>query len=302
MHLRQGDLLLLTFRSVLVEVGIIALLFISVISFFGIPTARVSFATTYSVSGTLDQTLCTSNGGIWSGDVCTLNTGVDWQVAASTTLTVPVGVTIFNLGGTMEIYGIVDLAGSGLSGGSISTDNVVTIESGGLLDNHGDLSGSEPGMYYNYGTITNEADGVVYVPTDFYNYGTITNDGALTIPYSVSTLDNYGTLNNNAGGTVTNEGLFTNEADATVTNAGTITNEFTLTNDGTITDTCGGTLTNSMGSTYGGNLPVTATCTIGAGVPEFPTFSIGPILLVALLFPAVLFVATRLGRRLALRV
>jgi len=93
-------------------------------------------------------------------------------------------------------------------------------------------------------TLTILAGQRLNIDNNLNNYGTIQNNGTFNVNV---TFTNYsgGTINNNAGGIITNNNNFNNNAGgtinnnngATITNNRTITNAGTITNNGTITTT-----------------------------------------------------------------
>jgi hypothetical protein len=78
----------------------------------------------YTVSGTLDSTLCGQNGGAWSGTTCQVPSDVSWTVGGSSTLTVSGGELLL-------VYGSITNDGSVDNGGTIQ------VGVGGVFDNYG---------------------------------------------------------------------------------------------------------------------------------------------------------------------
>lgn len=156
-------------RVLLVQMSLLFVLAFAVISMPGVAgllSVRPvhAFGLTYTVSGTVDSTLCTSSvGATWNSgtSTCTISE-VGWYVAPSTTLTIPSGTTL-----TMDEA---------------------------ILYNYGTV--------YNYGTIINEGAGSTIYNCTGTCTATIVNEASGTITnnqYIVNygTFDNFGTITNN---------------------------------------------------------------------------------------------------------
>jgi hypothetical protein len=113
------------------------------------------------------------------------------------------------------------------------------------------------------------------------------------------------------GGTIYNYGIIevANTAGYGIWNAGTISNSGTIKvantggigiwNAGTITDVDCGTVTIVGSGTFLGNaIEYTGTCAPTKAVPEFPVSALGPLLITALLLPALLVMTRRFRRPL----
>ena len=268
------------------QMGLLFLLAFAVLSLPGVAGPlgiRAAHAITiHTVSGSLDSTLCTTNGGSWSlvpSSTCTLSSGVEWEVATSTTLTIPSGINLV------------------VSGGS-------GINNDGTIDNAGGINIQE--FFGNSGTIDNS--GGILSQDIFYNYGTINNPGYLENRWDFEnrggTIDNSGTIENTGTGSGIGSDFWN---DGTITNYGTIDNQATFENDGTIDNYGtisnphafyieGNPIINECGGILYGSYPAGGYTQVACppGVPEFSTF--GPFLLTALVFPALL-IATRRFRR-----
>jgi hypothetical protein len=153
--------------------------------------------------------------------------------------------TINNLGGTIAILieGSIDNSNAFFNSGTITISNSVgtsfAINTGGTFSNSGTI------------TISNTSgDGIDNTSGTFSNSGTITiqNSGTSTGIYNDSALSNTGTITvSNIGGSskgienIIGDGIINNDFGGTITNNGTITNS--------------GTITNNCGATYSGPQP-----------------------------------------------
>lgn len=198
--------------------------------------------------------------------------------------------------------------------GTIYFVNIGTIgiSNGGYMYNHGTFDIETPdsacgvsnlydGIFINYGLITVDNTGG---SQGINNYGTITNAGTITIEDSSHGTFGYG-IWNQEGGTITNSGTITvgnsagtgieNDASvSTITNSGTIDIENSggtgIENDAVIINTCSGTI---IGTVTGNPVQQASGCP-PVGAPEFPVPALGPLLIAALLFPALVVMRRRL--------
>lgn len=224
---------------------------------------------------------------------------LNWQgavtIGAGQTLNVGEGVTlrIANQppGGSVEIFGTLNLNGGTLHSDSTGLINNHGTINGGTLDNQGDFLVNKSGgtinnvgglfsngagtAFTNEGTVVNGADSTFLHGNDvtFVNSGTFTNAGTF---YTAS---RGGDVTNWKGGSLVNSGIwnqggigiFSNVAGSTITNSGQInlTNSL-LDNRGTITNTgtlevlhfgsyqnLQGTLENQAGGTFSNSGSVT---------------------------------------------
>ncbi|HYL65690.1 MAG TPA: hypothetical protein VEU72_00900 [Nitrosopumilaceae archaeon] len=258
--------------------GMMAISAVTIISLIGFLPQN-----SYAVSGTISGgPSCVAISGTWDNfSTCTVHS---LTIHSGETLTIPsgkhlviTGIITINSGGTLD------------NAGSISVDQSV-INNSGTLTNSGfiDLPG---------GTINNLSGGTfnnlnsirlfdAFSSHGFINNnsgGNINNSGIISTFSIGNTINNSGgTINNLAGGsiggagtidnsgTITNLGTITNfHAASIITNTGTISNSGTISNGGTLTNT--GTITESCKSTFTGN-PVVGTAPINTctSIPEFP--------------------------------
>lgn len=235
----------------IVQMGLVFLLAFAVFSLSGaagpLSVRPVHALTGYTVSGTLDSTTCTpSVGATWNSgnSTCTIPHFVDWYIASS--LTIPSGTTLDNNGSIHDTDSIFSAR--------IFNYGTITNEAEGFVDN------CVPPPYYSLlsniysnGTFTNE--NTLRNCGDFTNAGTLANSGTILTQgagyfLSSGTLTNSGHINNE-GGYFENSGTFTNEAFGVINewqsysqfdNTGVLTNQGTFTNDGGFTNR--GTFTN----------------------------------------------------------
>jgi hypothetical protein len=266
---------------------LLALLSLCVIPLLGaVPAAHASSVTID------DSTSCGSIGGSWTSgnSTCfitsyTVSPG-DWlNIASGTTLTV---TSLLSNDGGIQNYGTVNGLGRIVNqpalglwnyGGTIKIsnefDNYGTLPNYGIIDvlKTGELE-NEPGPA---GSIVNYGTGTINNYGDFWNGGATDNAGSI---YSNSTFSDSGVLSN--GGTITNAGPMS------ITDSGSIDNE------GTIINTCSGTFTITGGGTFTGNPVQQSVCPPASiGAPEFPVSALGPLLITALLFPALVVMKRR---------
>ena len=224
------------------------LLFLAAVLAFGISPATHAASVTIS-----DGTSCSSIGGSWSSGTCSL--AGTYTVGATDTLTIPLGTTLdITASGSLGINSAGDVENSGTidNSGSLNINLVSTCTycSAGIMNNYGTLNNYGTvnddgelevyGTFYNYGTtndnyqitpvmegvIYNENGGTLIVNGAFgglggsavWNYGTMDNYGTVTVEYFV--LNNYGTFDNEPGGTIDNYGTINNYG-GTITGYGT---------------------------------------------------------------------------------
>jgi autotransporter-associated beta strand protein len=148
---------------------------------------------------------------------------------------------------TNNLFATLTNDGTITNTGEISNSNI--LDNTGTITNNGTLSNS--GELTNNGTISNLDSSTLSNSGTLTNDGTFDNDGSIT---NLDTIENTGTfdndgsitnlggiIDNNFGGTLTNNGTISNNGD--ITNDGTITNTGTIINSGTISNT--GTITNN---------------------------------------------------------
>jgi len=245
-----------------------------------VPRAHALTLTGYTVSGTVDSTLCTNNGGSWdpTSSSCTIPMGIAWEVASSTTLTIPAGVSITGPAiGRINNLGTIDISGAwNVQSSEFDSEGTLTIESSGALltqyelnifgslSNSGFLENScgaldNRGTFSNSGTFINEGSPSGCYP-GFRNFGALTNTGTIDNNYNLEnsgTIENYGTISNT--GNVAAGDSFINE--------------------------CGGQLVGLWTSPWLLGSITQVACSL---VPEFPVAALGPLIITALLFPALL--------------
>jgi hypothetical protein len=185
--------------------ALLALLSLSVLSLLGgVSVAHANVD--YTVSGTLDSTLCANNGGSWDStfSTCTVAaSSVDWTVAASTTLTIPDGVRLVLQNYKIDNFGTIDVAGEFwlllLSNNHGTLENSGNVYIGGLFENDGSLinSGFLQNDWFsvidNLGTISNSGT--------IYNQGEIGFSGAIINSGTIDDLDGIrGSVTNECGG------------------------------------------------------------------------------------------------------
>jgi hypothetical protein len=183
----------------------------------------------------------------------------------------------FDNDGTLTIFASGELSGatSGLNNGIIDNNGTLYLEDILVINTRASLN--------NYGTFTMCPGGTCDDGDGLWNYGTINNYGPLVSDYNVN---NYGTFSNFTGGTVTLEQYL-----------------------GTyyyFIDFCGGVVNGvpgGAGSYFVYQCPVTTTVTItetvtncqtpSVGAGQFPVSVLDPLLIAALLFPAVVLLRRR---------
>lgn len=145
----------------------------------------------------------------------TIESGTTLKIPQNKTLTIPDGVTLTN-NGTLQVSSGGTLSNSGTITNNGDLKDYGTLNNSGTLGNNGTLAMSTYGTLNNSGTLDNNAGGAITIGTDSY-YGTLNNNAG-------------GTLNNNAGGTLTIN------AKGTLTNKDTFNENGTFINNGTYTD------------------------------------------------------------------
>ena len=192
---------------------------------------------------------------------------------------------------TLKNCGDFTNAGTLANSGTILTQGAGDFLSSGTLTNSGHIN-NEGGYFENSGTLTNEAFGVInewLSYSQFDNTGVLTNRGTFS---SYSGFTNRGTFTNY--GNMTNEYLtasITNEFGAAIYNFGTIDAPYGKITSyaGDFDNECGGVIIGYTGYTQLTCPPI--------GAPEFT--AIGPLLLTALVFPALLIVTRRFRKTCA---
>jgi fibronectin-binding autotransporter adhesin len=254
----------------------------------------------------------TSSYTILSGDTLEIPSGTTLAISTGGQISIDSGSTLaIDSGGTLTI-GVAE--GIYFVGGTITNSGTLTIEnfigelgisqngSGGTIVNFGTLTieNSEPfsvGTYHivitntNSGTINIVNTGGTGIDDE---YASITNSGTIDVENSGSGsvgIDNYASITNEPGGYIFDHGSIINQGGATVINNA----------DATIIIECGGTFTQEPGSTFTND----GTYTVDScnGVPEFPSLpglsALGPLVLIALLLPALLIETRRFRARLS---
>ena len=177
--------------------------------------------------------------------------------------------TFSNVGTIYSAYDFYNAAGTFYNSGTIYSSDFFT--NSGAFSNSGTLYSTN--RFNNFGTFSNA--GTINTTSTFVNNNgkAISNSGTIFIGAS-SFVQNYGSVTNNASGTIANKGFIENDGTfanngtfynynsisniagynfinaATLSNNGTFSNSGTLTNTGTFDDTSGsvtniGTITNS---------------------------------------------------------
>jgi hypothetical protein len=205
----------------------------------------VRASTTFQVSGTLDQSLCTSNSGSWDVATCTIGSEVDWQIPPGQTLTLPLLTNLVN-SGSIENSGTITVSTNeqtGSSNASITNSGSFTNEGGGTVNDYGafindssidNLANAFITMEHG-GFFKNNVNGVVRNGGGFgteeagglfssfiENIGLIFNTGFFGAGLLTS-INNLGSIFNFPAGTITNNGELENAG--TITSSGTIQNE-----------------------------------------------------------------------------
>jgi len=151
----------------------------------------------------------------WGGAVPGANESA--TIPAGITVTIPSGASV-TLAPTGE-GGKIDVFGTLVVSGSLLVLDVL-IESGGTLTNNATGSITLDRLYKNQGTVVNKGKILTQAPF-FYDYAAFTNDRGATI-------ENRGQLNLNSNQAFVNRGTVTNNADleiySPIENYGTITN------------------------------------------------------------------------------
>jgi hypothetical protein len=140
------------------------------------------------------------------------------------------GATLRNSTGTMTNH----------AGGSIQNFGELTTIESGVFDNGGTLSNESSALFDSYGAVTNQSSGV------FDNDGMLNNRGSSRSMVPTGTVDNFGVVNNNSGG------MFVTTFDTTTNTGGILTNHPTalIDNAGSILIECGAVL-NQNGTVMG---------------------------------------------------
>jgi len=221
---------------------VVAALFLMFVS--ALAVSPVVHATGYTV----DQTWCTSVGGIWTlGSYCT---APPITIKSGDSLDVPSGVTLT---------------------ASVTNNGVITIE-GTLL----------PYSVNNYGTFTVQSSGTAVYGQTFTNYGSVSVAGSAYLgDYLGATFTNYGTFTDT--GTLHIDGSFYEECGATFESTPNLGVGTYYPPTGCTTTTSTTTTTTTTSTTT--ITTTTSTTTLPLGVPEFP---FGLALLFALMVPLML--------------
>jgi hypothetical protein len=247
-----------------------------------------------------DQSSCeslplSSGSATWDSSSQTCTLGGSFTIGdSSSSLTVSSGIilktsfTILNFGKIINNGDIIFESGTldnRFSGTVTNSNGATIIVNSGKVDNYG--------IFNNDGSIANNNGGIITIyhnsgiPTigTLSNHGTVTNTGGslYTAIDNRGIIDNFGSLLNTDGATITNDGLLggegninnhgtitnknnayfenignniiTNYVDGKIDNYARIYNGGTITNDGTFTNYCGSQF-NNQGTLNGNNLPI----------------------------------------------
>ncbi len=208
-----------------------------------------------------DTCILATNLNLNSGNSLTIDSGVTLTIAKSGSIT-----NSCNSSCTTTLSGTITNSGTIYNEGTIDY-NTITNNGASNINNHGNITSvSYFSNLYNYGAITNNADGAITnnQGTVLYNFasGTIDNYGLITDSVADSvTIYNYNVINNNHGATIGNYFHFVNQPGATITNDGVIIiyggalyQQGTINNnaDGFIDNLTGCCINNSPGATISG--------------------------------------------------
>jgi hypothetical protein len=194
-----------------------------------------------------------------------LNTTIDnLTLASKTSLTITANAMSLVAGASFD-DGMITNDGDVFNNGISSS---LTIS--GVFLNQDSSGTSVPSTFNNAGKVFVTADGLIYnqLGSTINNSGTLNNAGSLFMQQGF--INNFGTLTNTSGGTVTvldagiinsgkfnnygmvhSEGNITNNSGGSLTNYGTINVVIAaMTNHGTLLNTAGGTINNDTGSQF----------------------------------------------------